>query len=57
MLFGAYSFITTLLITYINIRKGGTLSPFEISGLMSATFGILIGIIADLISLTKDYPD
>ncbi len=54
MLFGAYSFIATLLITYIAIQRGSLLSPLEISGLVSATIAILIGIIADFISLQKE---
>jgi hypothetical protein len=35
MLFGAYSFIATVIITYVNILKGSALSPLEISALAS----------------------
>ncbi len=52
MLFGAYSFITTVIITYINILKGNVLSPLEISALLSAGVAIFVSLVADLISIS-----
>ena len=51
MLFSAYSFITTIIITYLNILKGGTLSPFEISALLSAGIAVFMALVADFISI------
>lgn len=51
MVFSAYSFITTIIIAYINVLKGVALSPLEIAALLSAGLAIFIGLMADIISM------
>ena len=52
MVFSAYSFITTVIITYLNIQQGNALSALEIAALLSAGIAIFIGIMADVISIS-----
>lgn len=54
MIFSAYSFIATIIITYATLQRGNILSPLEISALLSAGIAALIGIVADLISIVKE---
>ncbi len=54
LVFSSYSFMATFLITYLSITRGRTLSPLEVSALLSAGVAILIGIIADIVSLGKE---
>jgi len=54
MIFSAYSFIATILITYIALNRGNTLSPLELSALLSAGIAAFIGIAADLVSIVKE---
>lgn len=54
MIFSAYSFIATILITYIVLKRGDTLSPLELSALLSAGIAAFIGIVADLVSIIRE---
>ena len=54
MIFSAYSFIATILIAYITLRRGNALSPLELSALLSAGIAAFVGIVADLVSIMKE---
>lgn len=54
MIFSAYSFIVTIIITYTALQRGNILSPLEISALLSAGIAAFIGIVADLVSIVKE---
>lgn len=54
MIFSAYGFIATILITYITLRREKVLSPLEVSALFSAGIAAFVGIVADLVSIVKE---
>lgn len=53
LIFSSYSFLVTFLIVYGNLWRSNPISPIELSILFSAGFAILIGIVADIISMFK----